>query len=158
MITIAPTTRDDRDWITSILVETWGSTRVVSRGRLHDVVDLSGFVARFHQTRVGAVTYNIEDEECELVTLNSVQPGTGVGSALVEAARSLARQAGCRRLWLITTNDNTYALHFFQKRGFRLVALHRNAIEDSRRLKPEIPATGHRGIPIRDEIELEDIL
>ena len=35
--------------------------------------------------------------------------------------------------------------------------VHRNAIADSRRLKPEIPLTGENGIPIRDEIELEII-
>ena len=46
-------------------------------------------------------------------------------------------------------------LRFAQKRGFALVAVHRNAIEESRRLKPEIPLLGDDGIPIRDELELE---
>jgi GNAT superfamily N-acetyltransferase len=66
-----------------------------------------------------------------------------------------ARAAGCRRLWLITTNDNLPALRFYQKRGFVLVRLHRGAVAGSRRLKPEIPLTGSEGIPIRDELELE---
>jgi ribosomal protein S18 acetylase RimI-like enzyme len=65
---------------------------------------------------------------------------------------------GCRRLWLITTNDNTDALRFYQKHGFMLVAVHRNAIEESRKLKPEIPLIGNNNIPIRDEIELEMML
>jgi hypothetical protein len=56
---------------------------------------------------------------------------------------------------LITTNDNTKALRFWQKRGFRLAAVHRNAVEKSRKIKPEIPLTGNDGIPIKDEIELE---
>jgi NAD(P)-dependent dehydrogenase (short-subunit alcohol dehydrogenase family) len=37
-----------------------------------------------------------------------------------------------------------------------LIAVHRHAVDDSRsRLKPEIPAAGAYGIPMRDEIELE---
>ena len=44
---------------------------------------------------------------------------------------------------------------FYQKRGFALVALHRNAIEQSRKIKPQIPLIGEYGIPLRDEIELE---
>ena len=84
--------------------------------------------------------------------------GRGIGSALIEIVRNMAVKEGCRRLWLITTNDNTAALRFYQKRGFHLVALHRNAVEQSRRLKPEIPETGNGGVPLRDEIELEIIL
>jgi hypothetical protein len=48
------------------------------------------------------------------------------------------------------------ALRFYQRRGFRLVALHPGAVDDSRRrLKPEIPELGEYGIPIRDELVLE---
>lgn len=36
-----------------------------------------------------------------------------------------------------------------------LVAVHRKAVDEARRLKPEIPLIGNDGIPIRDEIELE---
>jgi RimJ/RimL family protein N-acetyltransferase len=78
--------------------------------------------------------------------------------ALIEAVKNTARAAKCKRLWLITTNDNLNALRFYQKRGFVLVAVHRNALEISRQLKPEIPLFGADGIPLRDEIELEMIL
>ena len=66
-----------------------------------------------------------------------------------------ALEAEMQRLWLVTTNDNLAALKFWQKRGYRLVAVHRNAIAQARRIKPQIPITGQDGIPIRDEIELE---
>ena len=46
-------------------------------------------------------------------------------------------------------------MRFYQKRGFVLVAVHRNALAESRRLKPEIPLIGIDDIPLRDEIELE---
>ncbi len=87
--------------------------------------------------------------------MNSLLEGRGIGSALVEAVIKVAVNASCKRIWLITTNDNLTALRFWQKRGFSLVAVHRNAIEESRRLKPEIPLKGEHGIPIKDEIELE---
>ena len=51
-----------------------------------------------------------------------------------------------------------HALGFYQKRGFRLVAVHPGAVNESRKLKPEIPLIGNDGIPIRDEIELEIVL
>jgi len=65
-------------------------------------------------------------------------------------------RAGCRRVWLVTTNDNVDALAFYQRRGFRLAALHRAAVTEAREtLKPEIPEVARNGIPIRDELELE---
>ena len=90
--------------------------------------------------------------------MNSLVERIGVGSALIDAVKKVAASAGCRRLWLITTNDNTAALRFWQKRGFWLAAVYPNAIAESRLLKLEIPLTGNDNIPIRDEIELEMIL
>jgi catechol 2,3-dioxygenase-like lactoylglutathione lyase family enzyme/ribosomal protein S18 acetylase RimI-like enzyme len=144
-----------RDWACRVLEREWGATIVVSRGRAHEAADLPGFVAIRGDRPVGLSTYRIEDESCELMTMNSLQPRLGVGSALVAAVRAAAIDAGCRRLWLITTNDNMPALRFYQQRGFSLSALHKNAVEQSRILKPEIPANGFSNIPIRDEIELE---
>lgn len=81
-----------------------------------------------------------------------------MGTALMKAVESVAREAGCASIRLVTTNDNLKALHFYQRRGYVLVALHRDAVTRSRALKPEIPTTGNDDIPIRDEIELELIL
>lgn len=67
-----------------------------------------------------------------------------------------AQRRSTARVWLITTNGNTDALRLYQRLGFVLVALHRDAVTRSRHdLKPEIPAMSAAGIPIRDEIELE---
>jgi Acetyltransferase (GNAT) family len=75
---------------------------------------------------------------------------------LIAAIRDLAASHDCRRLWVVTTNDNVDALRFYQRRGFRLAALRPGAVDESRRtLKPEIPAIGDQGIPLRDELELE---
>ena len=156
-ITTASLTPADRPWLTATL-DHWGGPVMVSRGRVHDLLALPGFVAREGGERVGLALYRIEGEECELVSLDSLREGRGVGSALVAAVAEAARAAGCRRLWLITTNDNTYALRFYQRRGLHLVALHRDTIAAARLLKPTIPLVGNDGIAIRDEIELELVL
>jgi ribosomal protein S18 acetylase RimI-like enzyme len=157
-IAISPINREDQEWVVQFMFEHWGSNTVVSHGVTYYPQDLPGFVALHQSEKVGLVTYNITWASCEIVTINSVRPSLGVGAALIEAVKDIAIKSGCKRLWLITTNDNMNALRFYQKRGFVLVVVHRNALELSRRLKPEIPLIGNDGIPLRDEIELEMIL
>jgi GNAT superfamily N-acetyltransferase len=152
---IRPLNEKDKDWTTLLLEEWWGGPEIVTRGKIHHADRLPGFVAMQDGKPAGLVTYNIDGDECEIVTMNSLVEQIGIGSGLIDAVRHVACNAGCKRLWMITTNDNTVAMRFYQKRGFLLVAVHLNAIERSRRLKPEIPFTGNDGIPIRDEIEFE---
>jgi ribosomal protein S18 acetylase RimI-like enzyme len=104
------------------------------------------------------LTYVVDRDraQCEVLTLHAVQQWRGVGTALLQLVEQLAAEQGCRRLWLITTNDNVDALRFYQRRGFRLAALHRGAVDDCRaQLKPEIPTVGDYGIPLHDELELD---
>ena len=56
---------------------------------------------------------------------------------------------------LATTNDNVRALNFYQKRGYRLVRLHLDAMDNVREMKPRIPELGGDGIPLRDMREVE---
>ena len=151
---VRPLGEADREWATGKLRELWGEG-VVSRGRLLDATVLPGFVAEEDGEPAGLLTYRIDGGDCEVVTINAFPRGSGAGTALIEAAAAAAREAGARRLWLITTNDNLRALRFYQRRGFRLSALHRDALERSRELKPSIPEIGLDGIPLRDELELE---
>ncbi len=81
--------------------------------------------------------------------------GDGVGSLLIESVEDVAREAGCTRLWLITTNDNDRALGFYRANGFDVVAVHEGAVDASRKLKPSIPLVNEAGVPIQDEIEME---
>ena len=149
---------DDRPWMSRLLKKYWGSAKVVTRGRIYRGDKLPGFIAVRNERPVGLITYRIEKAECEIVTLNSLNEGIGIGSELLGAVKKTAESSGCRRLWLITTNDNTPAIRFYRKRGFVIVAVHRNAMNESRRLKPEIPKTGVDGVPITDEIEMEIML
>jgi N-acetylglutamate synthase-like GNAT family acetyltransferase len=148
----------DRESVAHFIKTHWGSNRIVTRGRIHRADELDGFLAEVEGTLVGLLTYRVEGDACEIVTLNSTMQGRGVGLALLSAVKESAVALGCKRLWLITTNDNTPALRYYQVRGFDLVAIYRNAIIRSRELKPEIPAFGLDGIPVRHEIELEILL
>ena len=146
---------EDRKRVAQFLIKEWGSAEIVTRGRIHHADKLPGVIAEITDEIVGLITYHIKKDRCEIVTLNSLIEGKGIGRALIDSVKDAASDAGCKRLWLITTNDNTYALKFYQKLGFRVTAYHIDAIEQSRRLKPEIAHIGMDGIPIRDEIELE---
>ncbi len=137
------------------LTEHWGSPEFVSRGHLHYADQLPGFIAWANNEPVGVITYHIAGIQCEIVTVNSLLERQGIGKGLIDAVKKTAEKISCKRVWLITTNDNTPALVFYQKMGFRLAVLHKDSIKKSRKLKPEIPQTGLDGIPIRDEIELE---
>ena len=152
---IRPLSPADRDWVAGHSVEHWGAETVVAHGALYRPAELPGFVAEMDGNAAGLVTFHVASDACEIITLDSLSEGRGIGTALIEAVRAAADAAGCWRLWLITTNDNLHALGFYQKRGFRLVALHPGAVDAARMLKPEIPLLGNDGIPIRDEIELE---
>lgn len=152
---VRPVATWDRDWVASQVEAQWGTREVVSRGRISRPEELPGFLVLEGEERIGLATYRIEGDECEIVTLHSLVEGKGAGSALVAAVADIAARAGCRRLWLVTTNDNLRALGFYQKRGFRITTVHKDAIVEARRLKPAIPLQGFYGIPLRDEIELE---
>jgi GNAT superfamily N-acetyltransferase len=151
-------TDDEKAWAASVLTDSWGSPVIVARGRVYQADELPGFIAVQKGEPVGLITYSLNDKECEITTMNSLVEGKGIGSALVEAVKSIAVASKCRRLYLITTNDNTKALRWWQKRGFTFKAIYPGAAEKWHLLKLEIPLTGNDGIPIRDEIELEIIL
>jgi ribosomal protein S18 acetylase RimI-like enzyme len=152
---VRPLRDDERDWLVERLREAWGSPEVARRGRLTDASTLEALVCEEDGRPRGVATLEFRDGDCELVTIDAFEEGRGAGSALIGAAIERARAGDCRRLWLITTNDNLRALRFYQRRGLRLVAVHAGAMDEARRLKPEIPETGQHGIPIRDELELE---
>ncbi|MBN1552694.1 GNAT family N-acetyltransferase [bacterium] len=146
---------EDGEWIKKLLSEHWGSSLVVTRGVSHNAEELPGFAIIQGKDPKALVTFREDRTDIEIITLNSLQEGQGYGTALLNAVEGYARENGFRRIWLITTNDNTKALRFYQKSGFTLAGLYPRAIERSRKIKPEIPDMGNDGIPIRDEILLE---
>ncbi|MGK9168852.1 GNAT family N-acetyltransferase [Inquilinus limosus] len=135
----------------AFLTAHWGAPLMALHGRLIDLRDLPAIVTE----PFGRGLATFDPEAGELMSLDADPPGQGVGTALVEAVAAELKVCGHRVMRVTTTNDNLDALRFYQRRGFRLVALRRGAIEAARRLKPSIPLVGAHGIPIRDEIDLE---
>ncbi|MFC1898604.1 GNAT family N-acetyltransferase [Candidatus Cloacimonadota bacterium] len=148
----------DKLWIDNLFIREWGSTKIVTQGKLYDVNDLLGFIAEIGIKRVGFITYRIDHDECEVISLNSLKSGLGIGKVLLSEVIEQARNNNCKRVWLITTNDNRKAQKFYEHLGWELVKIHKNAIAISRKLKPEIPLLGFNDIPIRDEFKYELIL
>jgi ribosomal protein S18 acetylase RimI-like enzyme len=156
---------EDDAIVERLLCDSWGDTMVVSRGRLQDARLLPGFIAVDDGAPVGLVTYRIHDSaapqgglEMEVVTIDAVIGRRGTGSALLQAAVGQAMRERCRRLWLITTNDNVVAQRFYEGNGMTLAAVHGDALDRSRELKPGIPSHADNGVPIRDEWEYELLL
>jgi septum formation protein len=148
-------TDGDRGWLADVVTAAWGLPVVTLTGA-HDATRLPGLVAEEEPggARAGVLTYRAQPGGLEVVTLNSLAEGRGIGTALLAGARQRARQDG-QRLWLTTGNDNVRALGFYQRRGMDLVALHRDFADEVRKVKPWLTGEPGGGITFRHAIELE---
>ena len=155
---IKKVTDSDREWVLEI-IRGWGADFIVTRGRKVYPTEIDAFYAESENgEKAGLVTYEVIGDQCEVVTLDAFKKFSGIGTALLEKVKSEVQALGCKRLWLITLNDNLDAIRFYQKRGMTISAIHLNALEESRRIKPAIAKIGQYGIPLRDEIEFEIFL
>jgi ribosomal protein S18 acetylase RimI-like enzyme len=146
----------DKEKAAAYFRENWGSPEMVISTGIYKCDELPGFAAiDSDHDIVGLITFADRGEEREIISLDASIEGQGIGSALLNAAEADAKEKGISLMTLITTNDNLNALRFYQKRGYQLTRILRNAVEDARKIKPEIPLLGYEGIPIRDELILE---
>jgi len=152
---IRPLTANDLPRLIEFWIKHWGGAEMVVHGNVFRPEQLNGFAA---EDWSGVVTYIIQNDSCEIISLNSLKENRGVGTALIDEVRKEARRQNCRRLFLVTTNDNLHALGFYQRYGFELACLRRGALDQARKVKPGIPVVGMNDIPLRDEIELEILL
>lgn len=65
---------------------------------------------------------------------------------MVNAVLNIARKQNLKRVWLVTTNDNLSAQNFYLKKGFKIIAVYKDAMKQARKLKPQIPLIGINGI------------
>lgn len=158
MIQIRAIDERDRAWLSANLERLFNGETIVSRGVVHVMLEKRGFIAFNDGEPVGVAMYDLVGNDCELVSIEVLEPWKGIGTRLIEQLESFARQQGASNLWLVTTNDNLDAMRFYQKRGFRLKTVHVGALEASRLLKPAIPLTGHYGITMTDEVEFQKAL
>ena len=148
----------NRAEVDRFIKDEWGGPMIVTHGNLYDSSVLPGYAALENEKVMGAALYRIIGDECEIAALYSLAQNRGVGTALINKVIEAARKQGCRRLWLVTTNDNTHAIRFYQRFGFHLKVVHIGSLEVTRQLKEGVPAKGIDGIPLEHEFEFELIL
>jgi GNAT superfamily N-acetyltransferase len=145
----------DRVFLEELLRLRWSGGALMLRGRIVHPKDVEGLAAYHGGRLAGVATWLVEGPVMYLATLNNITDQRGVGIALLDAMMALGREKGSALLRVIVTNDNLYALGFYQRRGFRIIAVHPGAIDTIRTMLPSVPIVGANRIPIRDEIELE---
>lgn len=153
-----PLTEADWEWLKRLWLTEWNGETMISKGKPYHFKDLDSIIAWANGDRVGVATYFLGTNECELMSINVITKGLGIGSKLISSVEHIAYQFGMHRIRLITSNDNLDALRFYQRRGYRMIAVYPNAIDEARKLKPTIPSVGYYDIPIHDELELEKLL
>ncbi len=154
-VVVRPRTADDHDWVVATIVEEWGSVQVARLGELVDTSNLPGYVAELDGRRVGLALAARRDDAYEVVSISVSTPRHGIGGRLLQRCIDEATALGCLRVWLVTTNDNTAALAFYQRLGMDICRLHRHGVTRARMLKPSIPERDAHGVRIDHEIELE---
>ena len=149
---IEKTEKENND--VSKIIKGWGSEIIISRGKTYKVQDLDGILVYENGKIIGLGLYYIKDD-CEIVLLETFLQNKGIGTEIIEKIKEIVKTKGCKRIWLVTTNSNINAIKFYQKRGFYISNIYKNAMEKAREIKPEIPKIAENGIEIRDEIEFE---
>ncbi len=124
----------------------WGGEIMIIKGETIQYHEVEGFI---YGDWIGVLTFLIRNDECEVTSFNSLEQGKGIGRALMDEMVREAKARNCKRIHLLTTNDNLNALKFYQKYGFEIERINRGAINESRKQKPSIPLVGMNGIPLR---------
>jgi GNAT superfamily N-acetyltransferase len=145
----------DRTFLEDLLRLRWSGGALMLRGKIVHPKDVEALAAYRDGRLVGVATWLLDGPVMYLATLNNISEQRGVGVALLDAMKTFGREKGSALLRVIVTNDNLNALGFYQRRGFRIIAVHPGAIDFIRGMLPHIPEMGANRIPIRDEIELE---
>ena len=107
------------------------------------------FVAEADGAIIGHLQLITGNDEAELKSMAVVESrrGTGVGRALVRAALDHCRQNAANRLLVATAAADIGNLRFYQRQGFRMLRIERDAF---------VPSTGYPGERVIDGIPLRD--
>src|SRR5215216_3974684 len=92
----------DRRAIVALLRERWGGETMVVHDTVYRPADLPAFVAVDGPDLIGLVTYEPGIESWHVLSLDSLVPGQGIGSALLDHVESASRALGCLRISLVT--------------------------------------------------------
>jgi len=157
-IVIRNTVATDLGLVKQLMDKYAGGEPLIIRNQEYYPSRLPGLFAYQEKVLQGFLFYQLELEQCEIVILEVWQKFMGIGTQLLTRLKAQAKEQGCKKLVLMTTNDHTDALRFYQRRGFTISGISLNSVAEARKLKPTIAELGEYGIPIRDEIDLELLL
>lgn len=144
----------NRESVVQFFKEHWGSAQMIISTGIYDCGQLDGFIYKIDNTILGLLTYVVHEDSIEVISLDSIKEGHGMGTNLMNEVELFANQIGINKITLITTNDNLNALKFYQKRGYRIMKVIQDAVSKAREIKPSIPIVGNEGIPLHDELKL----
>ena len=153
--TIRQVTSQDTPLIESLIISDWGGEPFFIRGTYFYPSRLPGIIAFSGDTVEGYLFYEIQGNECEIIVLKAYKQFQGLGTTLIEQVTQIAKEQGCQRIFLMTTNDNIDALRFYQKRGFHIFKILADTFTETRKAMPHLSYYGRYGIARRDEIYLE---
>jgi ribosomal protein S18 acetylase RimI-like enzyme len=144
----------DRPAVRALFESDFGRTKIVAFGEVMDIDQMPALVAFMTEDLSGALAYRLFGDDALHVVALATDPmwqRSGVGGQLLAEAELLARRLKLQRLIVATTNDNLPALHFYQRRGYRLTDFVPNSIS----IHTGQEVSGFAGIPVRDELRLE---
>lgn len=141
-ITIKTVNKEDKNTVEKILKDRWGSTKIVYQGKVFFANQLPGFLAVADNHAVGLITYKIKGKFCQIITLDALLKRKGIGTALINRLKKEGEKEGWKKIKVVTTNDNLDGLRFYQRRGFVLKKIYSQAVNQSRKIKQEIPLIG----------------
>ena len=157
-MTIKSIAMSNRESVVQFFKDHWGSAQMIISTGIYDCDQLDGFIYKVDNTILGLLTYVVHEDSIEVISLDSIKEGHGIGTKLMNEVELFAKQKGINKITLITTNDNLKALKFYQKRCYRIVKVIQGAVSKAREIKPSIPLVGNDGIPLHDELELVKLL
>ncbi len=138
--------------IAEVWAQHWGEFMVTPE-RTYGPADLEGAAVYDGDALVAFVTWLWETGGAEITTMNAFVRRMGYGTAAIEHAERVIREAGGRRARLFTTNPNIGAITMYMRRGYRVVKVHLDAMDRVRELKPQVPLE-EDGLPLQDMWEL----
>jgi GNAT superfamily N-acetyltransferase len=152
-VTVRPAQAADRDWVVDAARRLLGSEHQVHSRRQFTVDAHHLLIADVEDDPTGFLTWVVDEAGCEVLAIATDRPRAGVGTALLDVVTGVARDHGCRRLHLTTTDHNVGAQRFYEALGFTLSERLVGAVDLCReRWKPEIPVDAH------DELVYERVL
>lgn len=83
---------ENRDKVIAFFNEHWGSSEMVISTGIYTCENLDGFIFEENDQIAGLITYVIKDNEIEIISLDSILEGKGIGTALIEKVENVAKQ------------------------------------------------------------------